>query len=190
MKIRLLKNLFAADLLLLGSYGLMLPIFAIFLTDRLPDAGIESVSAAAAVWLFAYALFDWTYATFLQHGDANKRARGGLIAGSALVAAVPLVYLMATDMALIYVAQLLLGSGLGLAKSSWSHLMRVAIDEKHRHTVRKMRRFSNTMIMAAAAAIGGLMAAQLGFDRLLWTMFGLGVCATAVGVVAVFANKE
>lgn len=190
MKINVLKNLFAADLLLVGSYGLLLPLFALFLTERLPDASIQAISASAALWLFSYAMFDWIFAAYLQHGNPTDRARGGLVAGSIFTALVPLFYIYAKDMTLIYAAQICLGVGLGMGKSSWSHIMRHITEEKHRRTVRKMRQFSNVMIMAAAAALGGLVAAQFGFDRLLWMMFLLGVSATGVSAFAVFAVKE
>lgn len=190
MKLNVLKNLFAADLLLVGSYGLLLPVFALFLTERLPDASIQAVSASAALWLFCYALFDWIFAAYLQHGEPTDRARAGLVAGSVLAALVPLFYIYATDMTLIYAGQIFLGVGLGLGKTSWSHLMRRITEEKHRRTVRKMRQFSNVMIMAAAAALGGIVASQFGFDRLLWMMFLLGICATGIGAFAAFAVKE
>lgn len=190
MKIRLLKHLFAADLLLVGSYGLLLPIFALFLTERLPGVGIESVASAAAVWLFSYALFDWIFNSYMHHGDSERRAYGGLIAGTLVSALVPLAYLYAKDMSAVYAAQLALGFGLGLSKPSWSHIMRGTIDEKHRRTIGKMRQFTNTMIMASAAALGGLLAARYGFDRLLIMMTGLGLCASAIVILGAFAPKD
>lgn len=183
--------LFAVDLLILGGYGLLLPIFALFLVDRLPDANIQSVAAAAAVWFVSYAAFAWIISLFLQHSQPESRARAGLVAGTALSALVPLVYLYAKDMGAIYAAQLILGLGAGLAKPSWTFLMHRLADERHHKTLRKIRQLASALVTSAAAALGGLLASRYGFDRLIFMMVGIGVCAAVISLVAALTpNKK
>jgi hypothetical protein len=109
-----LKSLLAIDLLITSSYGLILPILPLFIIERVSGANLMTVAIAQSIFLLSQAVFGWIYSNYLHHQETKIRAHGGLIAGSIIVTLVPAIYLLSWEMSFIYLAQMLLGLGLGV----------------------------------------------------------------------------
>jgi MFS family permease len=161
-------TLMIADILITGSYGLIMPISPLFMMAQINGADIQTVAIAAAVYLMAQAGFSWIFSTFLQHKQAAKRAHGGLVFGSLIVTLVPVAYLYSTDISHIMLAQVLLGLGFGLIYPAWTWLAKEQVLAEHAKSVKKIHDIYLSLalaLLAILAACGSLLNSMLLFGK-------------------------
>lgn len=177
------KLLAATDLILASAFGLILPILPIFLIDRIPGATLLTVALTYSFFFVSKAFFSWVYELFLMHGEYLKRIKSGLFFGSLLITITPIIYLYATEMTHIFLAQMILGLGFAFLKTSWMHLTHQTIEKFFHETLLHAHGFVLTFCLAIAAAAGGFIAYNFGYNALLYTMTGLGFLATFLSVI-------
>ncbi|MFA6099790.1 MAG: MFS transporter [Patescibacteria group bacterium] len=178
-----LKSLLAVDLLVTSSYGLILPILPLFIVERIDGANLMSVAIAQAVFLVSQAGFSWIFSNYLHHKQTKIRAHGGLIVGSVIVTLVPAIYLISWDITLIYLAQVLLGIGLGILYPSWACLAKDSTETAHRPKIKQAHSIFLSLSMALAALLGGYVAYEYGYCLLVYMMVLIGICGTIMSLV-------
>jgi len=179
----------ASDILIAGSYGLIMPILPLFMTDRISGADLQSVAVAAAIYLLAQAGFSWIFSSYLHHKHTAQRAHGGLVVGSLIVALVPAAYLIATDIVHIYLAQIGLGLGFGLIYPAWTWLANEQVQEPHAKSVKKIHDMFLSLTLAFFAVLGGFVAYRYGYTKLIYLMTALGACGTLLSLTLLFEKK-
>jgi len=184
------KLLAAIDLMLAGSFGLILPILPLFLVSRFADATLLTVALTYSVYLTAKAIFGWVFELFLAHGDYIKRIKSGLFFGSLIISIVPLAYLEAANMSHILIIQVGLGLGFALLKTSWMHLSHQTVVDFFHEMLLHAYGFLLTFCLAIAAALGGFIAYNYGFTALLYLMSGLGFTATFFSIIFAAAKDK
>lgn len=186
-KINLTKLFFALDLALAGGLGLFFPILALLIKDYVPGATIFSIALASSVFLISKAGFSLLFAYFNNALNPATRNRLGLVIGYLIAAAVPLIYASAHSISTIYMAQVILGLGLGLAEPSWKAAFAL-------HSSSDFKKYSGAyeviLVLACAltAAIGGLVAYYSGFKPVLYMSSAVCVIA-AVGAAITVPRK-
>lgn len=185
-----LKSLLGVDLLVTSSYGLILPILPLFIMERIEGSSLMSVAIAQAIFLLSQAGFGWIYSNYLNHKQTKIRAHGGLIIGSLIVTIVPAIYLISWEVTLIYLAQILLGLGLGVLYPSWSSLAKDSSQAVHRPQIKKVHSIYLSLSMALAALLGGYVAYEYGFCILIYMMILIGICGTALSLVLWFSKNK
>jgi len=183
------KILLASDILISGSYGLIMPLLPLFMTDRLSGANLQTVAMAQAIYLLSQAGFGWIYSTYQQHKQPTHRAYEGLVTGSAIIALVPIAYLSSREMTHIFLAQIALGLGFGLVYPAWAWLAKEQIADKHVNSIRKMHSLILSLAMAFMAVLGGFIAYQFGYADLLYLMTVLAACGTVLSL-GLWLNHE
>lgn len=178
-----IKSLLAVDLLVTSSYGLILPILPLFIIERINGANLMSVAITQAVFLVSQAAFSWIFSNYLHHAQTKIRAHGGLIVGSLVVTLVPAIYLLSWEISLIYLAQILLGLGLGLLYPSWTFLAKDSSQTAHRPKIKKAHSTFLSLSMALAALLGGYVAYEYGYCLLVYMMILIGICGTIMSLV-------
>lgn len=163
---KVLRTLVLSDLFILSSFGLIQPIFAIFLLGNMHDATIASVGIAATIQLFTKALLQMPVAKWADDERGNCRELYALLAGSLLVSIVPLGFIFSTSMGHIYIVQFLYGTGQALTFPSWRVIFT-------RYTNQDRTGFEwglyDTIVSfgtASAAALGGFLAQKYSFTYL------------------------
>ncbi len=189
MVTRPFRFLLLLDLLVAGSYGLLFPIFPVFLVERLPDLTITRVALAYSLFLFTYSLFRWIYSAYLYHDRSLLRAKYGVVLGSLLLAFLPCAYILVGKFYCIMMIQVILGLGFGLFKPSWIYLAERSTDKAHHSSLTKIHTSLMTFIMASVAALGGTAAYLYGYDTLLLGMLIVGMSAAFLSIFAVRTVK-
>ncbi|MDF1497242.1 MAG: MFS transporter [Patescibacteria group bacterium] len=184
------KLLAATDIILAGAFGLILPILPIFLIDRISGATLLTIALSYSIFLTAKAFFGWVFGLFLTHGDYISRIKSGLFFGSLLITATPIAYLYATNIGHIFLAQILLGLGFAFMKTSWMHLTHQTIEEFFHETLLHIHGFILTFCLAIAAALGGFISYNYGYETLLYTMTSLGLLATILSIIFSFSKDK
>lgn len=189
MKSNPLKILLTTDLLIAGAYGLILPIFPLFLMDTMAGATLFTVSLAQSLFLLSKINFHWIAANYIKHHHVLDRARGGLLTGAIIISLVPALYLTVSDMTLILLIQIFLGLGMGILQASWKILSHEDIKKTDWTTLQNNHRHTTIFVMAMTAALGGFTAYNYGYCALMYLMTGIGLLAVFLSAMLILKSK-
>ena len=152
-----------SDVLILSSFGLIGPIFAVFITDNLIGGTIFLVvKSVVQLPLSRYFI------------DKEKHKTRSLLLGTLLIISVPFIYFVAKDVSTIFIAQAIYGLGAALAYPAWFSLFTTYIDNKHKG-------FEYTL-WSTGVGIGGAITAYIGAE--VANLVGFRYLFFVVGAVA------
>ncbi len=175
-----IRALLLSDLLIITAFGLVEPIFAIFMTQSIARTTIAAIGIASGCFMVTKALVQVPFSRRIDVCDDVHDTRW-LLYGSLIVTIVPVLYLLATEVWHIYLISTVQGLGAGLAYPAWLGLWSTHLD-KGKESFEWS--FYSTVISiggAVAATAGGLIANAFGFEFLFVLIF----CISAVGTVMV-----
>ncbi len=180
---RTIKLLLLSDVFVMTGLGLIEPILAIFIKDNLVGGTIFAAGFASALFLITKSLVQLPFSRYIDsHNDKIR----WLIIGTFLIAVVPFVYIVSTNITHIYIAQILFGFGSGLAYPTWLGLWSTHLDKKHESFEWSMYSTSTGLGIAATAAIGAAIAEFIGFS---YTFVFVGILAL-VGCFILFGLEK
>lgn len=157
---KILKVLMMSDLVLATGFGLIQPILSIFIADRVSDGSIVGAGMATTIFLIVKSAVQLPFSRYIDGHDHRKR---WLILGTGLLVVVPLIYIIADRMWVIYVAQILYGIGAGLSFPAWLELWSTHLDKHHESFEWSLYSTLVSIGTAAAASIGALMVEHAGY---------------------------
>ncbi|MFH1173082.1 MAG: MFS transporter [bacterium] len=179
-----IRILTISDIMVIGGYGLIAPIFAIFITDTIPGGSVEVAGIASAIYIIAQSVFQIPLAAVVDRIKGERDDFWALFVGSVAFSIVPLFYLMISTPMQLYIVQFLYGLATAATLPSWYAIFCRHLDKDHTGLEWGVYRTLTDSAGAGAAFIGGLMAYRYGFDPLflmvsltsfIGTMFLLGV---------------
>jgi len=104
---KIIKYLILSDLTFWTGWGLVTPIFAIFITEQLSGTAL-TVGIAVAVYWITKAILQYPFGLFLDHCKGDNDDYFFLVWGTSIASLVPLGYLFATTEWYIYILQFFL----------------------------------------------------------------------------------
>ncbi|HOW36687.1 MAG TPA: MFS transporter [Candidatus Pacearchaeota archaeon] len=158
-----LALLILSDILIVSSFGLIGPIFALFINQDLAG-GVLSAGIATAIYWGVKSPIQLPLSKYLI--DKHKRKTQLLLIGTFLIITVPLMYVLAEDVKLIFLAQAVYGFGTALAYPSWFSLFTTYMDKKKKGFEYSLWSTSIGLGSGAAAFFGASIAKALGFRPL------------------------
>lgn len=185
---KVLRLLTLSDLFILSGFGLIQPIFAIFVIQQIPGATITAVGISTAIQLFTCGIFQIIIGKWADEEKGNKRELTGLVIGSILISFVPLGYIIAKSLAVLFFIQFLYGLGQAFWYPSWRVIFsRYADRNKEGY---EWATYSTVVSFGAAgaAALGGFFVEQFSFA----TIFIIVSIASFIGstfLIQIF-NRE
>lgn len=161
-----IRIMIISDILILSAFGLLAPVFAVFLLGSIQGGSAEVAGFAAMVWLFSRAVFQIPVAIFIDRRTGERDDFLINFCGSIGVSLIPLLYLAASLPIHIYIIQGLYGFLHALTFPSYKAIFTRHIDP-HREGL-EWALFDTTTDLgtALAAATGGIIAVTLGFRAL------------------------
>jgi DHA1 family quinolone resistance protein-like MFS transporter len=150
----------ASDVLLGTGFGLIDPILSIFVKDNIAGGTIFAAGFASTLFLFTKSIIQLPFSRYVDKHDDKVR---WLIVGTFLVALVPFVYILASDISMVYIAQLLHGIGMGLAYPTWLGLWSTNLDKNHESFEWSLYSTILGFGTALTAAVGAALAQWVGF---------------------------
>ena len=163
---KVLKILLLSDLLIIAGFGLLAPIFAIFLKDNIIGGSILAVGIAETIYLLTKAIAQIFISKYTDHEKGNIRELYTLIIGSLIFTIVPILYIFSVNIWHIYIAQFISGLGAALAYPGWMTLFTRFTDKNKEGYEWSVYDTSVSLGAAATAAIGAYIAEMLGFNTL------------------------
>lgn len=173
-----LRTIILGDMFYLTAFGLISPIFALFLKEQLPGANIFAVAMAEVFFLLSLGLIKPFAKLYTKNDTRGWRTQNFLWFGSCLVVAAPLLYLISRDMLDIFVVQVLYGVGIAFSEPAWSRLVDISSQKDHNPSLFEQYNTLGTLIAAAMAGVGGFVAQYQGMRPLLVFLATTLACAS------------
>ena len=175
--------LILSDVLILSSFGLIAPIFAIFIKEDLIGGSLVTAGLAATIFCVTKSVIQLPLSKYV---DKHSHKLMLLIIGTFLIALVPFVYSFAKNVNHIFIAQVIYGIGTALAYPTWFSLFTTYMDKKHKGFEWAVWSTSVGIGTALTAYLGAELANILGFDFLF---FIVGAFSLAGFVLLFFINQ-
>ncbi len=171
--------LLTADIFIISGFGLIDPIFAVFLTDSITGMTLTSVGVASSIFLVSKSVVQLPFARHVDtHNDANDLA--WLLRATTVVMLVPLLYIVAENVYHIYFIQFLYGIGSGIAYATWLGLWSLHLDRGKESFEWSMHSTLTSIGTAIAATMGAVIAEAYGFNALFMTVSALSFCGVVL----------
>lgn len=116
---KVLRILILSDLFIIGSFGLVQPIFAVYMLQNVAGTTLTAIGIAVTIQLVTKAVVQIMVARWTDEEPGNRRELGTLFAGSILMSLVSFGYIWASNLSVLYVLQFLYGLGGALAFPGW-----------------------------------------------------------------------
>ncbi len=169
------KLLIASDIVLIGSYGLLTPVFALFVEDFVRGGNATVAGVAAGIYLFTKSAFQIPVAVLLDKIKGEKDDFYFLFFGSIAMSLIPLSYLFVYEPWHLYLAQFALGIFTALTFPSFMAMFTRHIDSKKEGTEWGVYYTLTDLASASLSAVGGYLASVYGFHWLIIAMVTLSV---------------
>lgn len=187
---RTLKLLMFSDIFVLTGFGLIGPIFAIFIKENLVGGSVFAAGFATTLFIITKSCVQLSFSRYVDRHDDSYRV-AGLILGTLMIVTTPFIYFFAENINLIYLAQIMHGIGSGLAYPTWLVLWTTHLD-KHKESF-EWSVYSTVVGLgtAVSAAVGATIAEFLGFRYtfLIVGMISLIGCFTLFGLSREFDEE-
>src|SRR3989344_2667744 len=116
---QVIKYLILSDLILLSGWGLLLPLFAVFIVNRIQGGTLAVVGATTAIYWILKSCLRIPIGLFLDNRKGEEDDFWLLFFGLILTALAPFGYLMAAYPWHIYLLQIVFAFGEAMAVSGW-----------------------------------------------------------------------
>lgn len=159
-----IKTLVLSDFFVNAGFSVFAPIFAIFVTKQISGGTLEVVGFAAAIVQIAKILLEIPIAKFLDRNHGEYDDFYSLIFGSFLIAMVPFMYLIATEVKHLYFISALYGMGIAFTVPPWYAIFSRHLDKLNESFEWSLDSVAIGLSGAGAAAVGGILAQKFGFN--------------------------
>jgi len=160
---KVIIRLITADFFLHSGWGLIAPIFAIFITEQIEGGSLEVVAFAVASYWIVKSTIQPFLANILDLVKGEKDDFDFLVYGSYINALIPLGYFFATDVWHIFVLEILRGITMACIVPAWYGIFTRHINKGWEAFSWSIQSTGIGFATGISAAFGGLIAIFLGF---------------------------
>jgi len=183
---KIIKYLIYSDLIFYTGWGLISPIFAIFILNSIGGGNAFVVGMAAAVHLIIRSVLRVPFGIQVDKGT-QKRAFAYMFTGLLAASFVPLGYILAKNAWHIYLLQAILGISLALSTAGWTGIFAKHMDRGKESTEWGVDAVAVGLGPGIAGAIGGLSVSYFGF---FWVFVAVSVLGLAGAILLLFIKKD
>lgn len=161
-----IKFLIISDFFVISGFGLVGPIFAVYLTDNTAWGTVEVIGIAETLFLLTKSLTQIPVAKLIDNIKGEKDDFWALLFGSMLFSILPLFYIFMSSPIHLYLINIFYGVFVGVTLPAWYAIFTRHID--HGHTGIEWGAYRTLVDLggAIAAAVGGFVAFRFGFHIL------------------------
>jgi len=172
---KVIKILITSDFCLQSGWGLIGPIFAIFLTKQIQGGSLEMVGFVAATYWVIKSIVQPFIAHFLDTKRGEKDDFNFLVSGMYIANLIPLGYAFSTQPWHIFTLEFIRGLAMACVIPSWAAIFTRHINKGREAFSWSIESTSIGFAAGIAGALGGVLANILGFKTVfvLVSLFGL-----------------
>jgi MFS family permease len=165
---------------LMGRFGLVAPLFAVFVTRVVDGGDVEVVGIATTIYLLTKSLAQLPASSLLDRIRGERDDFMALIIGGSVNSLMILLYCLVSSPWELYLVQFFFGLASAFSYPAWMAIFTRHIDSKHEGAEWGTYFTLGDLAQAAAAALGGFIVYRYGF-------FPLFVVAAALQMMSVLA---
>ncbi len=177
---KIIVKLITADFFLNSGWGLVAPIFAIFITEQIEGGSLEMVAFAASVYWITKSIIQPFLANFLDLVKGEKDDFNFLIYGMYFAALIPLGYFFATQIWHIFLLEFIRGIAMACVVPAWHGIFTRHINKGWEAFSWSLQSTSLGFALGISAAFGGLIATFVGFKVVFVFVFLLKIIAAVL----------
>lgn len=163
---KVIKVLILSDVSLTSGFGFIVPIFAIFLTERIKGGNIEVAGYAAAIYWITMSLSVITFGRYLDKNHGEKDDFWFIVIGNILAALAVTGYIFSFLPWHIYLLEILYSLGISMNVAAYAAIFTRHIDKGQESFDWSVRAACIGMGTGVAGALGGIIANRFGFNVL------------------------
>ncbi len=176
----IIKYLVLSDLIFYTGWGLITPIFAIFIVNNIQGGTILIAGIASSIYWILRSVLRVPIGVFLDNRKGEKGDYFFLVIGFFIVSLVPFGYLISKFPWHIYGLQAIYGIGMAMAGSGWSAIFTKHIDKGKEATEWGLDSTSYGIGMGLAAIIGGGAVTKFGFNPVFIAVGIIGLLGVVI----------
>jgi len=173
-----LWHLLFIDLIVGTGFGLIAPIFAIFLKDNLIGGSILSAGIASAIFLITKCSIQLPFSRFV---DRQKKKMKWLLIGTIIISIAPIIYIFANNIYWIYLAEFIFGIGSGIEFPVWTSIWTRNLDKRREGFQWSVYSTFVSFGIGLAGLVGAALASIIGFS-LTFVIVEL-FCLVSIGII-------
>lgn len=177
---RVIKKLVLSDLLLNFAFGLLAPIFAVFILKEIESSSLRVVGLATTFYWIARTLTTVPLSKFLDRTDGERDEFYFLVIGSFMMSSIPLFFLLAEAPWHVYLIQFISGLSASMAVPSWRILFTDHLDRGSTGYEWSLEDIAIGVSVGISAFFGSLLADKFGFTIVFIFVAMLGYLGTMV----------
>ena len=166
---KILKVLVASDVIIFSGWGLMSPIFAVFVTEQIPGASLVTVGIAEAIYLATKSILQIPIGMKIDETKGEKIDFWLAFLGSMLSGIAILLYIFAKTPLHIYLIEFLFGVAGAITYPAWMGLFSRNLEQGRESFIWGLHSTTTELSWAITAALGGYVAEKFGFGSLFLT---------------------
>lgn len=172
---KVIKILISSDFLLQSGWGLIGPIFAIFLTKQIQGGDLRMVGFVAATYWVVKSIVQPFIAKHMDKNHGEKDDFWLLITGMYIANLIPLGYIFSTQPWHIFTLESIRGLAMACVVPSWSAIFTRHINKGREAFSWSLESTGIGFAAGLAGAFGGFLASILGFKVvfILVSLFGI-----------------
>ena len=183
---KVIKYLILSDLAFWTGWGLMTPVFAIFIIQNIKGGSAFVAGIASAVFWLVRSGLRVPIGMILDSRPSERDDYFTLVAGLFIASVVPFGYIFAKTPLDIYILQGIYGLGLAMLLSGWTAIFTRHIDKGKESTEWGLDATGIGFGVAAAGAVGGWAVTKFGFEPVFIIVGILGL----IGVTILFGLRN
>lgn len=173
-----IRILILSDFLLQSGWGLLGPIFAIFLTKQIQGGSIALVGFVAATYWLSKSIVQPFFAYIFDVKKGEKDDFKFLVIGLTVANLIPLGYVFSTYPWQIFILEFLRGIAMACVVPTWSAIFTRHIDKGWEAFSWSIESTGVGFAYAFAGALGGVLATFFGFKVVFVLVTVLGLTST------------
>lgn len=183
---KVIKYLILSDFAFWTGWGLLTPVFAIFIVSRIEGGSVFVVGMASAVFWIARSLFRVPIGVLLDILPTEKDDYLALVAGFFIASLVPFGYIVVKTPLQLYLLQAVHGFALALSYAGWTGIFTRHIDRGKESTEWGLNATFIGLGTGVAGAVGGWAVTRFGFSP-VFIMVGV---LSLIGAVTLFGLRN
>lgn len=177
---KVIKTLISSDFLLQSGWGLIGPIFAIFLTKQIQGGSLEVIGTAVAVYWLVKSVIQPFIAHSMDKNHGEKDDFVYLVAGMYVANLIPLGYIFASHPWHIYVLESIRGVAMACVVPAWFAIFTRHIDKGREAFSWSMESTGLGFAAGISGAVGAWLAGIFGFKIVFVLVSLFGLSSTSV----------
>ena len=161
---KVIKYLILADLLCESSWGLISPLFAVFVLEKIIGGDTFVIGLSSAIYLISFSLARIPVAIFLDKKRGERDDFWAMFLGFLIGGLVPFGFLLSKHPWHIYFLQAIYGMAIALAFSGYMAIFTRWIDKGKEATEWGIRVSLISLVSGLMAVIGGPLVMKIGFN--------------------------